>query len=124
MDRHIMIVLTNAVPGQDDDFNRWYDDRHLTDILEQGPFAAAQRFRLADADLGTEAPYRYLAIYEVEEGKLEEARDWILFSRAEREEAIAAGREPVVPISPALAEDRVAWFFTTISERHPEQATA
>ena len=123
MGKHIMLVFTNAEPGEDDAFNRWYDDRHLPDILEQGPFTAAHRFRLA-ADVGTDAPYRYLAVYDVEEGRLEEARAWILFTRAEREEALAAGREPLVPISPVLSEDRVAWFFETISERQAAPATA
>jgi hypothetical protein len=121
---HVMIVLTNAVPGADDEFNRCYDEQHLTDVLEKGPFKGARRYRIADADVGAEAPYRYLALYDVEDGKLEEAQDWILFSRAEREEALAAGREPLVPISPTLADERVAWFFEEISTRVAEEAPA
>ena len=113
----IMLVLTNAVPGTDDDFNAWYDERHLTDVLEHGPFTGARRFRLADDQAGTDAPYRYLAVYDIEEGKLEQARDFILFSRSEREEALAAGRDPLVPLSPTLAEERIGWFFSEISER-------
>jgi hypothetical protein len=113
---NIMLVLTNAVPGTDDDFNAWYDDTHLVDVLEHGPFTGARRFRLADAD-ATDAPYRYLAVYDIEDGKAEEARDWIVFSRAEREEALAAGRDPLIPISPTLADERIGWFFTEISQR-------
>jgi hypothetical protein len=113
---NIMLVLTNAVPGTDDEFNAWYDDTHLVDVLEHGPFTGARRFRLADAD-ATDAPYRYLAVYDIEDGKAEEARDWIVFSRAEREEALAAGRDPLIPISPTLAEERIGWFFTEISQR-------
>ena len=112
----IMLVLTNALPGTDEEFNVWYDDTHLVDVLEHGPFTSARRFRLAD-DGATDAPYRYMAVYDIEEGKAEEARDWIVFSRAEREEALAAGRDPLIPISPTLAEERIGWFFTEISAR-------
>ena len=112
----IMLVLTNALPGTDEEFNAWYDDTHLVDVLEHGPFTSARRFRLAD-DGATDAPYRYMAVYDIEEGKAEEARDWIVFSRAEREEALAAGRDPLIPISPTLAEERIGWFFTEISAR-------
>ena len=114
MAENIMLVLTNAVPGTDDEFNAWYDDTHLVDVLEHGPFTGARRFRLADPD-ATDAPHRYMAVYDIEEGKAEEARDWIVFSRAEREEALAAGRNPLIPISPTLADERIGWFFTEIS---------
>jgi hypothetical protein len=116
--KHIMVVLTNAAEGEDDAFNRWYDETHLSDVLGKGPFAAAQRFRVADdAEVGPAPAYRYLAIYEIEEDRLAEARDFILHSRAEREEALAAGREPLVPISDVLDGDRVAWFFSAVGAR-------
>jgi len=111
----IMLVLTNAAPGADDEFNTWYDDTHLVDVLEHGPFTGARRFRLADD--AAEAPYRYLAVYDIEEGKRQEAQEFILFSRSEREEALAAGRAPLVPLSPTLADERIGWFFTEISAR-------
>ena len=111
----IMLVLTNAVPGADDEFNAWYDDTHLVDVLEHGPFTGARRFRLSDDT--ADAPYRYLAVYDIEEGKAAEAQEFIVFSRSEREEALAAGRAPLVPLSPSLAEERIGWFFTEISAR-------
>ena len=123
MATHVMIVFTNALPGEDDEFNRWYDERHVTDVLEQGPFTSVRRYRLADHQLGGEAPYRYLPLYDVEDNRLEEARDFLVWSRAEREEALAAGREPRVPISPVLANERVSWFFEQVSEHVAEPAT-
>jgi hypothetical protein len=116
MAKDVMIVLTNAVAGRDEEFNRWYDERHLADVLN-GPFTAVERFRAADVEVGAPPPYRYLALYEIEDGKAEEARDWILWSRAERAEALAAGREPQVPMNDAMAEERVSWFFRSIGER-------
>jgi len=60
-----LVVYTNATPGQDDEFNRWYDEVHIPEILALGPFTAAQRFRIADSP-GFEQKHRYLAIYEFE----------------------------------------------------------
>ena len=68
MARHIMLVLTNPTAGHEDDFNDWYTNVHLRDVLAVDGFVAAQRFRLADAQLQPDrpAPHRYLAVYEIE----------------------------------------------------------
>ncbi|BBZ14988.1 DUF4286 family protein [Mycobacterium branderi] len=71
----LMLVFTNAVEGQDDAFNEWYDSRHLGDVLAVPGVVAAQRYELAPMKLpeGDEAPaqlpapaHRYLAIYELD----------------------------------------------------------
>ena len=59
-----MLVFTNAVEGRDDDFNRWYDETHLTEVCALPEFVGARRFRLADAQVFAEQQFRYLAIYE------------------------------------------------------------
>ena len=66
MAKHILLVLTNPVEGRGDEFNEWYSDTHLADVLGVDGFAAAQRFELAKDQLGEPGPYRYLAIYEVD----------------------------------------------------------
>ena len=64
MAKHMLVVLTNAAEGKDEEFNRWYNDVHLGDVLAVDGFVGAQRFAL-DA-LGGESPHRYLALYEIE----------------------------------------------------------
>ncbi len=59
-----MLVYTNAREGRDEEFNRWYDEIHLPEVLALPAFSAAQRFRLADAQMFPEQRFRYLAIYE------------------------------------------------------------
>jgi hypothetical protein len=59
-----MLVFTNAVEGRDDDFNQWYDDVHLTEVLALPEFTGARRFRLAEAQVFDDQQFRYLAIYE------------------------------------------------------------
>ena len=59
-----MLVFTNAVEGRDEEFNRWYDEVHLPEVLALPAFSAAERFRLAEAQMFGEQRFRYLAIYE------------------------------------------------------------
>lgn len=118
MAKHMLVVLTNATEGEDEEFNRWYSGTHLRDILTKlDGFAAAQRFELSEVSGGQSAPYRYLAIYEVEDDRVADSHGSLVESRAERSEALQEGREPLVPISPTLDDDRQAWFFSAISDR-------
>ena len=76
MTRYRLVVLTNPVAGRDEEYNRWYDEQHLHDVLAVPGFTAAQRFRLADASMADERfPWRYLAIYEVETDDLRGAME-------------------------------------------------
>jgi len=60
------IVMTNPVPGREDEYNDWYDNRHLDDVLSIPGFVRAQRFECA-VPLSAEPPkFRYLSIYEIE----------------------------------------------------------
>lgn len=64
MTRYKFLVLTNPKPGQDAEYNCWYDEVHLGDVVDVPGFVAAQRFRIEDAE--DFSGYRYLSIYDVE----------------------------------------------------------
>ena len=68
MARHILLVMSNAAVGLDEEFNDWYTNVHLPDVLAVDGFVAAQRFRLADAQLRPDQPqpHLYMAVYEIE----------------------------------------------------------
>jgi hypothetical protein len=104
--KHILVVLSNAVDGEDDQFNDWYDNQHLGDVLQVPGFIAARRFRLSEGQMpGAESPYRYLAIYEVESARAAEAAA-----------ALGSGAGNMV-IDPALDRGRtVAWFYTPLGD--------
>jgi hypothetical protein len=108
MARHTFVVFTNAVEGREDEFNDWYDHRHLPDVLAVEGFVAAQRFRLSDTEPTQEFPHRYLALYEVESEDLEKVQ-----------QALAeAGETGVMMISESLDRpDAVARYFTPITNR-------
>jgi hypothetical protein len=65
MGRYKLVVLTNPIEGQDREYNEWYDNQHLADVVDVPGFKSAQRFRLRDP-MGYHHAQRHLAIYEIE----------------------------------------------------------
>lgn len=66
MAKYKLVVLTNPMTGeQEDEFNDWYDNIHLDDVVAVPGFISAERFKLKDG-LGFPHSHRYLALYEVE----------------------------------------------------------
>ena len=64
----IYVVLTNAAPGRDADFNDWYSNVHARDTMRMRGGLAQQRFRLADEQVQAFSepfPAQYLALYDV-----------------------------------------------------------
>jgi hypothetical protein len=103
--RHILVVYSNAAEGQDEEYNRWYTETHLPEVVETDGFVAAQRFRLSPLEPPQEEPYGYLAIYEVE-GDVEAARA-----------ALDRGRSARVPVPDAMSPNRRSAWYTAITER-------
>jgi uncharacterized membrane protein len=68
MAKYTFVVLSNpTTPGQEAEYNEWYNKIHIPDVLNVPGFVAAQRFTLADAQLGdSPRAHRYLALYEIE----------------------------------------------------------
>jgi hypothetical protein len=65
--RKLFIAFTNAVEGRADEFNDWYNDTHLHEVLSIAGFRSVQRFKASPAQRERDQPpFEYLAIYEVE----------------------------------------------------------
>ena len=76
MPRYILTVLSNAVSKErEHDFNEWYDNVHLSDLLNVPGFVSARRFRVTSAQppppYDPNPAHRFLAIYEVVTDDLE-----------------------------------------------------
>lgn len=56
--QHLMIVRARVEPGVEADWNRWYDDKHLPEILACPGFENAARF-VSEVDGERE----YIAVY-------------------------------------------------------------
>lgn len=69
MAKHILMVMSNSVEGlglgREEEYNRWYSDKHLGDVLKVDGLVAAQRFKVVETIEG-DKPWKYMAIYEIE----------------------------------------------------------
>jgi hypothetical protein len=65
MASYVLVVPSSAQAGQDDDYNRWYDEIHLGDLLAIPGIISGRRF---DADPSSPNPPQanYLALYEID----------------------------------------------------------
>ena len=102
------LVFTNCAEGQDADFNRWYDEVHIPDLLRIPGIVAAKRSMLDAAQLAvldsgemqlrapelTGAKFRYLSVYEFDTDD----------PAAVIQEVIARANTPQMELSPHLSE--------------------
>jgi hypothetical protein len=63
MTEYAYVVLSGAVAGSEDEYNRWYSERHLKDVIAVPGFVSAQRFKMIDAASSGGPAQRYMAIY-------------------------------------------------------------
>ncbi|MFC0529945.1 hypothetical protein [Phytohabitans kaempferiae] len=61
VEKAILVVHSNPVPGREDEYNKWYDSEHVPEMLAVPGFVSAQRY----VAHGT-PEFRYLTIYEIE----------------------------------------------------------
>jgi len=108
MSLYTFLVLTNAKDGRDDEFNDWYTNTHLADVVKIDGFVAAQRFRIVDGAHEQTPSHRYMALYEIE------ADDLTLVQKA----LAAAAESGEMPVSSSLDADNVsAWYFEAMTDR-------
>ena len=60
----ILVVMMDVDPEHEEEFNRWYNEEHLTERLEIPGYVSARRFKLAEG----EGVLKYLCIWELEDG--------------------------------------------------------
>ncbi|MGQ0631032.1 MAG: hypothetical protein ACT4P1_08305 [Sporichthyaceae bacterium] len=107
MGKALLVVLTNPVEGREDEYNDWYSNAHLADVLKAAGFEAAQRFAFVPSKLSRNPAAPYLAIYEVDADRREEAERLLL----------ETATTPAMPISDALGPKPITWWFESICER-------
>lgn len=66
MGTHAYVVLSNPVPGREDEYNEWYTGQHLAEVTAVPGFVSAQRFRLHEGETEGAPPQKYMAIYTIE----------------------------------------------------------
>jgi hypothetical protein len=87
--KYRMVIFTNAVEGKDKEYNDWYQNTHLKQIVSIKSFVQAQRFRFHTNIIpGSANPSRYMAIYDIE-------TDDINATLGAMNEMAASGRMPL-----------------------------
>jgi hypothetical protein len=72
MSKYTLVVWTNPSEGREAEYNDWYNNIHLAEVVSIPGFVAAQRYKLNKPLMGE--PYRpYLALYEMDVDNLEAA---------------------------------------------------
>ena len=102
-----ILVLANAVPGREAEFDRWYTERHVPGVLGTPGFKSAQRFELAATQVTPNpGPHRYVTIYEVETSDIQAVLDELTARRA-------AGK---IARSDDIAPDAIAYVLQPITD--------
>src|SRR3546814_501138 len=106
MGEYKLVVLTRPVEGREDEFNEWYSNKHLDDVLDIPGFTAAQRFKLKGDPTDPKA-WNYFAIYEVSH---EDPKSVI-------DEMLARVGTEKMPMSEAMADDFFCELYEEITPR-------
>lgn len=75
MGNSLWLVFTKCTdPAREAEFNKWYDEVHLPDLLEVPQITAARRFKLAGPANKNQPDAQYLAVYEIDSDDPEAVR--------------------------------------------------
>jgi hypothetical protein len=109
MSEHRLIVFSAPAPGREDEYNDWYTNTHLAEVIAIPGFVAAQRFELSGDQLDgfPPSPQGYLAIYEFDRPPAEPLQT--LKELLEDGSMVLPGSIDVSSIRP--------WAFSSISPR-------
>lgn len=107
MGRHLFVVLTRPTAGMEDEFNDWYTNQHLSDVLKLEDYKTAQRFRFVPQG-PEDAPLRpYLAIYETETTDVPATQQRL---------RDVVGTD-AMPFSPAIDRSQsIGWYYEQITD--------
>jgi len=100
------MVLTEPTEGNDAEFNDYYENTHLDEVIETAGYGSAQRFKLV-TEMGEQCPLPYLAVYEAEGESGDEVLQRLNDSRGNREQSDALNRRT----------GRI-WIYEQLGPRH------
>lgn len=67
MQDYVFVVMTNAVEGREAEYNDWYSNVHVHDVVKVPGIVSARRFCLSDIQRRALPPdqARYLSLYDI-----------------------------------------------------------
>jgi hypothetical protein len=113
MANHLLIVMSNSAPDLDDEFNRWYDEEHLRWVVDSLPgLVSGRRYVQSGLPGAPDHPYRYVAMYEIAEDRLDEAYAVWAANRRSRAEG-TDGDLPPISVAMDVGSSMVGFFSPT-----------
>lgn len=110
--KHLCVVLTEPTQGKAAEFDDYYENVHLDEVLATTGWQSAQRFRLTD-QIGQECPLPFLALYEVEADNPKDVIRQMNETRAQRQQSDALNRKTAA-----------VWVFSETGPRHHRTSNA
>jgi hypothetical protein len=113
MARHVFVAFSDPKEGMEEDFNDWYTNQHMPDLMKIPGFVRASRYKLSDGVTTPTGPnaspaapsgQRYLAIYEIE-------ADDVAYVPGAIKDLIKSGQLTLAPVF----SDLNAGYFTMIA---------
>lgn len=104
--KHVVVVLTEPNEGKEQEFNDYYENLHLDEVLSSTSWESAQRFKLVDQQ-GKACPLPYLAFYEVEAENSEDVLATLNATRGQREQSDSLNKRTAG-----------VWVFAETGPRH------
>ncbi|MFA7556111.1 MAG: hypothetical protein WCY88_17850 [Spongiibacteraceae bacterium] len=108
MKEYVLVVYSNPVPGKEQEYNDWYNNQHLSDVLAQPDYIQARRYKLTDLKLDDAMPdasHQYVAFYHLHT----DDPDAALKGMVARVEA------GVIGLSDTMAPDFLAYCYAAAS---------
>ena len=104
--KHVVVVLTEPTTGREEEFNDYYENLHIDEVLATTGWLSGQRFKLSE-ETGTSCPLPYLAFYEVEADDASDVLATLNETRRDRVQSAALNRRTAA-----------VWVFTETGPRH------
>ncbi len=104
--KHMVVVLTEPTEGNEKEFNDYYENVHLEEVIETTGWSSAQRFELSD-EVGAKCPLPYLALYEAEADNPKEVIETLNETRPQRIQSASINRRTAG-----------IWVFSEIGPKH------
>jgi hypothetical protein len=104
----LLVVFSNPADGADEEFNRWYTEVHVPDVIKLGGARCGRRYQASGVPLlpGIPEPGRYAAVYEVQADSVEQ----IEAIAARFAGSLTTGEADISP-SMDLPSVQAAWLF-------------
>ncbi len=106
--KHLCVVLTEPAEGKAAEFDHYYENIHLDEVLGTTGWKSAQRFVLTD-QVGQPCPLPHLALYEIEADDPKSVIRTMNDTRAQRQQSDSLNRKTAA-----------VWVFSEAGPRHPQ----